>query len=243
MDSCVMKLAVIFIGTGDYINFLPTWYESCEKYLVPQTEKQYFVFTDGELEGIPNNIILYHQEHLPWPHITLHRWDTVLKAKDSLIEFDYLLFLDADMRVVDDVLEEDLFTDKEYIGVHHPCHFLGMEPHTRYPGAFETNSKSCAAITSEDDISTYWQGCLWGGKVPYVIEMIEELDKRTKDDASRNVIAVWHDESQLNKFFVENKSEVHTLEPQFAYPEVFSDYCNFNPKIVHLAKNNSKYHV
>lgn len=241
MDSCVMKLAVIFIGTGDYINFLPTWYESCEKYLVPQTEKQYFVFTDGELEGTPNNIISYHQKHLPWPHITLHRWDTVLKAKDSLIEFDYLLFLDADMRVVDNVLEEDLFTDKKYIGVHHPCHFLGMEPHTKYPGAFETNPESRASIKEEDDISIYWQGCLWGGKVPYVIDMIEELDFRTRDDKSRDLIAVWHDESQMNKFFIENKTEVHTLSPQFAYPEVFSNHCNFEPKIVHLAKDNSKY--
>ena len=238
-----MKLAVIFIGTGDYINFLPTWYESCEKYLVQKTKKQYFVFTDGELNGTPDNVIPYYQEHLPWPHITLHRWDTVLKAKELLSDFDYVLFLDADMRVVDNVLEEDLFTDKKYIGVHHPCHFLGMEPHTKYPGAFETNSKSCAAITPEDDTSVYWQGCLWGGKVPFVIEMIEELDSRTKNDESRNVIAIWHDESHLNKFYCEQKENVHTLGSEFAYPEVFSDYCKFEPKIVHLAKNNSKYHV
>ena len=237
----LVNLAVIFIGTSKYLNFLPDWYESCEKYLVPEHEKQYFVFTDGELEGLPDNITQYQQEHLPWPYITLYRFATILKASEDIRNYDYLLFLDADMKVVDTVTPDVLFTNKSYIGVHHPCHFLGMQPHTQYPGAFETNSKSCAAISKDDDISIYWQGCLWGGKVPQVIEMMEELDRRIKDDETRDTIAIWHDESQLNKYFIENKSSVHTLSSSYAYPEVFSSSCNFEPKIVHLAKDNSKY--
>ena len=236
-----MKLAVIFIGTGKYLNFLPTWYESCEKYLAPNTDKTYFAFTDGELEGLPDNIHPFSQEHLPWPYITLYRFGTILKVKEALEQFDYVLFLDADMRIVDTVSEEELFTDKKFIGVHHPCHFLKMNPHTQYPGAFETDPRSCAAISEEDDISTYWQGCLWGGKVPFVIDMMKELHRRTVEDEERQVIAVWHDESQMNKFFIENKSEVHTLGPQYAYPEVFAGYCEFDPVVVHLAKDNSKY--
>jgi len=237
----MIKIAVVFIGTGKYLNFLPTWYESCENFLVKNIQKKYFVFTDGDIDDLPENINLFYQEHLQWPYITLYRWNTILQIKKNLLDFDYVLFLDADMRVVDEILEEDLFTDKKYIGVHHPCHFLGMEPHTKYPGAFETNQKSCAAITPEDDISMYWQGCLWGGKVPYVIEMIEQLDKRTKIDEEKNIIAQWHDESHMNKFFLENKNDVHTLGPQFAYPEVFSNFCDFDPKIVHLSKDNSNY--
>ena len=236
-----MKLAVIFIGTGKYLNFLPTWYESCEKYLAPNTDKTYFAFTDGELEGLPDNIHPFSQEHLPWLYITLYRFGTILKVKEALEQFDYVLFLDADMRIVDTVSEEELFTDKKFIGVHHPCHFLKMNPHTQYPGAFETDPRSCAAISEEDDISTYWQGCLWGGKAPFVIDMMKELHRRTVEDEERQVIAVWHDESQMNKFFIENKSEVHTLGPQYAYPEVFAGYCEFDPVIVHLAKDNSKY--
>ena len=139
-----MKLAVIFIGTGKYLNFLPTWYESCEKYLAPNTDKTYFAFTDGELEGLPDNIHPFSQEHLPWPYITLYRFGTILKVKEALEQFDYVLFLDADMRIVDTVSEEELFTDKKFIGVHHPCHFLKMNPHTQYPGAFETDPRSCA---------------------------------------------------------------------------------------------------
>ena len=73
--------------------------------------------------------------------------------------------------------------------------------------------------------------------------MIRELDRRTMNDLDRDVIAVWHDESQMNKFFIENKEDVHTLGPQYAYPECFSDHCEFDSVIVHLAKDNSKYQV
>jgi hypothetical protein len=160
------KLAVAFIGTNKYLDFLPTWYESCEKYLAPGYEKRYLVFTDGEIDGLPDNVSFYEQEHLPWPYITLYRFGTILKASEEIEQYDYFLFLDADMILVNEVKPEDIFTDKFFIGVHHPCHFLGMNPHTEYPGAFETNPKSCAAISEDDDISTYWQGCLWGGRVP-----------------------------------------------------------------------------
>ena len=236
-----MKLSVIFIGTGKYLNFLPKWYESCEKYLVPNISKQYYVFTDGELNDPPENMIPYYQEHMSWPYITLLRFKTILKASDFLSKSDWVLFLDADMLPVAEVKEEDLFTDKKYIGVHHPCHFMGMNPHDKLPGAFETNQESLACITDNDDISVYFQGCLWGGRVPDVIDMMKELDRRTQDDLLRDVIAVWHDESQMNKFFSERREDVYVLGPEYAYPEVFSDYCNFEPKIVHLAKDNSSY--
>ena len=51
-------------------------------------------------------------------------------------------------------------------GVHHPCHFLGMNPHDKLPGAFETNESSLAALDLEKyQPQVYYQGCFWGGKV------------------------------------------------------------------------------
>lgn len=236
-----MKLVVIFIGTGQYLNFLPSWYESCERNLVPTVEKKYFVFTDGEMSYVPDNVSVFEQKHLPWPYITLLRFDTILKAKNQLLEFDYVLFLDADTLIVSEIGEKDIFTGKKYIGVHHPCHFMNMPPHDKFPGAFETDSRSLAAVSEENDTSVYFQGCVWGGKVPYVVEMIEELNSRTQIDLNNDVIALWHDESQMNKFFSERRDDVHVLGPEYAYPETFSSYCNFEPKIVHLEKDNSKY--
>lgn len=236
-----MKLSVIFIGTGEYINFLPSWHQACEEKLVPDVEKKYFVFTDGAMRGVPENVYAFKQEHLPWPYITLLRFETILKAKNALVDFDYVLFLDADTLVTSEISSEELFTDKKYIGVQHPCHFMQMPPHDRSPGAFETRKESTAGIGEGDDTSVYFQGCLWGGRVPYVIEMMEELDRRTKVDLDNDVIAQWHDESQMNKFFAERREDVHVLGPSYAYPEIFTEYCNFDSKIVHLAKDNSKY--
>ena len=132
---------------------------------------------------------------------------------------------------------------KDYLGVHHPCHYLGWPPHNQPYGSFDrTNSR--ARVGDDDDLSTYWQGCLWGGKVPEIFAIMEELDSRTQLDLKDDIIALWHDESHLNKIFIENKDKVRTLPSDYAYPECFDDRVKdqLEPKIVHLAKNNSKYH-
>ena len=154
------NLAVVFIGTDKYLKFLPKWYQTCEEKLLPSVDKQYFVFTDGDLQGTPENISLYKQEHLPWPFITLLRFSTILKAKEELSKYDWVLFLDADMVIVDTIKPSDLFGTKPYIGVHHPCHYLKMNPHGEYPGAFETDERSAAAVDEEHDLSVYFQGCM-----------------------------------------------------------------------------------
>lgn len=237
-----MKVAICFIGTGRYLNFLPKYYENIHEYFLPGLEKSFLVFTDGEGD-FPEDVKVYRQEHLEWPFITLNRFEIIQNAKEEIKKNDWLVFIDADALVVDKITKEEFFDEtKSFFGVHHPCHFLKMPPHDRFPGSLETNPLSKACVNRDDDFSVYYQGCLWGGKVPDVLDMIGELDSRTKDDLSREVIAVWHDESHLNKFFIEHKDNVHTLGPEYAYPEVFSEYCQFKPKIVHLAKDNSKYH-
>tara|TARA_B100001175_G_C19493416_1_gene633892 strand:- start:409 stop:1128 length:720 start_codon:yes stop_codon:yes gene_type:complete len=239
-----MKVAVVFIGTDKYLDFLPKWYESCEEYLLPDVEKKYLVFTNGEIPEPPKNVVVYKQEHLEWPYITLYRFKMIIQSFDDIKDCDYLLFLDADMRVVDTVTTEDLIDEtKKYIGVHHPCHYLGMEPHNKAPGAFEVRPVSRAAVSEDELMDVYYQGCLWGGKLPQVLDMVKELDSRTDEDHDKDIIAQWHDESHLNKFYIEHRDEVHTVSPSCAYPEVFASACTFDPKIVHLAKDNSKYHV
>ena len=104
-----MKVAIIFIGTNKYLDFLPTYYESIEKYFLPNSEKTIFAFTDGELDDTPDNIKVYHQEHLEWPYITLKRFEIINKARADLDSMDWLVFLDADTRVVDTVTEEEFF--------------------------------------------------------------------------------------------------------------------------------------
>ena len=237
-----MKVAITFIGTNKYLDFLPKYYENIEKYFLPNSEKTIFAFTDGELNDTPDNLKVYHQEHLEWPYITLKRFEIINKAREEIDKHDWLVFIDADALPVVEITEEEFFTDKPLFGVHHPCHFLGMEPHTQAPGAYDQNPDSEAYVdTSKGLPEVYYQGCFWGGKVPNVCAMIDELEARVNRDLEKNVVALWHDESQINKYFLERLDMVHTYGPEYAFPEVFKDYCQFSPKIVHLAKDNSSY--
>ena len=237
-----MKVAITFIGTNKYLDFLPKYYENIEKYFLPNSEKTIFAFTDGELNDTPDNLKVYHQEHLEWPYITLKRFEIINKAREEIEKHDWLVFIDGDALPVTTITEEEFFTDKPLFGVHHPCHFLGMEPHTQAPGAYDQNPDSEAYVdTSKGLPEVYYQGCFWGGKVPNVCAMIDELEARVNRDLEKNVVALWHDESQINKYFLERLDMVHTYGPEYAFPEVFKDYCQFSPKIVHLAKDNSSY--
>ena len=96
-------------------------------------------------------------------------------------------------------------------------------------------------MAEDDDLSIY-AGLSVGGKMPYVMEMIEELIREPRKMADK-VIATWHDESHLNKFYLERRDEVFVASPSLAFPELFESACTFDAKIVHLAKDNSKYHV
>jgi len=237
-----MKVAITFIGTNKYLDFLPKYYENIQKYFLPNSEKTIFAFTDGELNNTPDNLKVYHQEHLEWPYITLKRFEIINKAREEIDKHDWLVFIDADALPVVEVTEEEFFTNKPLFGVHHPCHFLGMEPHTQAPGAYDQNPDSEAYVdTSKGLPEVYYQGCFWGGKVPNVCAMIDELEARVNRDLEKNVVALWHDESQINKYFLERLDMVHTYGPEYAFPEVFKNYCQFSPKIVHLAKDNSSY--
>jgi len=239
-----MKVAVIFIGTSKYLEFLPGYYEQAEKNLFPGVEKQYFVYSDGEVDGLPENITFVPQEHLPFPYITLYRFDIINRSLDLMEDCTHLLFLDADTQVVNTVEFSEMFSDeKPLMGVQHPCHAMEMAPHGKFPGAFETNPASLCHVTHNDDTSMYWQACVWGGRMDVVTNLVKELDRRTKVDESNGIVAVWHDESHINKYFIENKRIVNTLHPQYAYPEVFKSMLEWTPKIVHLAKENSEYQV
>jgi len=237
-----MKVAISFFGTGEYLNFLPNWYESIKNNLFPEVDKKFIVFTDGDGD-FPEDIIKIETEHFGWPEVFYKTFETILRAKDIINEYDWFVSIDADMVVKQLVtVEEFLDNRKEYIGVHHPCAYLKLPPHDKFPGSFDVNPLSNAYITEDMDTSVYYQGCLWGGKVSGIIKMMELLDQWTKEDKEKNVTPVWYEESYFNKFFITNKDKVHTLPPSFAYPEDYKQYCNFEEKITHISKNNQQYH-
>ena len=235
-----MKIAVTFWGTQKYIEFLPQWYERLEKYFIPEVEKKYFVFTDGDLEGSPDNVVKMEIPHYGFPTTYHKTFEEMMKLEDKVSDCEWLISVDADLYAWEEIKYSDFFDDtKKYIGVHHPCHKVGFQPHNQLPGSYDVNPLSNACIDdSIMDMSVYYQGCLWGGKVPYIFDMIRKIDEWTKEDVSKNIQARFYEESYMNKWFLTHRDETHTLASDYAFPEMFEQYCDFPKKMVHLAKDN-----
>tara|TARA_B100000700_G_C15053412_1_gene861528 strand:- start:702 stop:1427 length:726 start_codon:yes stop_codon:yes gene_type:complete len=230
-----MKICVIFIGTNKYSDFFPGYYAAVKRYFLPDFEKTFYVFTDLPKKEYydKEDVVITEIEHVGWPWITLHRFKFMNYQKDNLAKFDYVFFLDADLWPCSNIGEEIIAHGKPYIGVHHPG-FIGKI------GTFETNPMSRANIFDKKyDLSIYRQGCFWGGKAEYITKMCAELNKRVDSDTENNVVAIWHDESHMNKYFLENNDNVYTLHPGFATPQNGYEYIkqNYKTMMVHLHKD------
>jgi len=210
------EVAVIFLGTGEYLNFFPKYYQTIKQLFLPETKKTFFVFTDEIGDPIlknKNDVIPIFIPKENWPLSTLFRFKYIESISEKLKNFSHVVYMDADTHVHSLISENEFFChDKPLFGVQHPGFVKTL-------GTFEFDKKSLAAVDEKDDLSVYWQGCFWGGKTESVLKLAKELKKRCETDLSKNVIALWHDESHLNKYFVENKQDVHTYHPGFAFTE------------------------
>jgi len=231
-----VNVGIIFIGTAGYRKFFDGFYEGIEKNFLRKFEKNYVVFTDDVSDSTfkRERVSLHQIEHAKWPFITLHRFKFINQARDRLLDFDYVFFVDADLWCIDEVGEEVL---DELVGVQHPG-FIGKI------GTFETDTRSLANIfDGYYDLSNYWQGCLWGGKSTEFVKMVEELEAKVDEDYEKGIVAVWHDESHMNKYFLQRKSSVKTLHPGFAQPQHGYEHVrnNFPTKFVHLDKDMKEF--
>jgi len=234
-----MKVGIIFIGTKLYAGFFKGFYERVNRYFMNDADKTFFVFTDQPDHPYfnVNNVKIHNIEHLDWPYITLYRFKFMNQAAKELSEMDYVVFIDADLWPIEETKKSEIFPEghtHNFFGVQHPG-FIGQ------PGTFEDNPESKAyAYGNNYDISNYWQGCFWGGRSSSILEMISKLESWVDEDLSKEIIAKWHDESHMNKFFLMNKEKMITLHPGFALPEV-SGYERiwdaFPPRMIHLDKD------
>ena len=132
--------------------------------------------------------------------------------EEKLKEFDYIFFLNANMLFVDYVGEEILPKEEGLLVAKHPAFY--DKDVDEYP--YDRNEKSLAYIPyGQGDV--YVQGAFNGGKSRDFLQLINELDKNINIDLDNDVIALWHDESQLNRYII--GKEYKLLDPGYIYPE------------------------
>lgn len=238
--GCGLKsIAIVFIGTGPYIGFFEGFRKRINRFFCREVDKKIYAFTDQPNHPSLNyeNVVVKEIKHVGWPFITLHRFKFMNSISEELSNHSHVFFIDADLYPVDDISFEEFFEEGEdynFIAVQHPG-FINKQ------GTFEDNKNSTAFSYKEEyDLSVYRQGCFWGGKSEHVLKMIKECSEKVDIDTANGIMAKWHDESHMNRFFLENIDEVKTMGAGYAVPEAkgYEGIWNFyEVKMVHLDKD------
>ena len=142
---------------------------------------------------------------------------------------DYIYFCNANLLINEPIDETILPTNEnKMVGVNHPGQY--MLHNTEF--TYERNPKSSAYIPLGEG-KYYYQGCFFGGTKDAFLEMSKQLQKDIDEDLSNDIIAIWHDESHLNKYFLNNSPKL--LDPSYANPETFN--IPFPKRIIQIDKN------
>ena len=210
-----MKVVSInIIATNKYINFLPDLIKSIDRFLFKDSKILIVVHTNSNIDKINSGsdrikILKNGIEHEPWPFTTLKRFHYFNKAKDIIKKSDYSFYIDADSLFIGDIREEFL-PERGMVGTIHPCLFLDNGTPERNP-----NSK---AFISFSENNRYFCGGFFGGDSESFLEMSEKISSNIDEDLSKEIIAIWHDESHINRFFLDNPPK-SIMEPPFAVAE------------------------
>ena len=217
------KFGILYICTWKYDVFWQEFYDSCEKNLLIDWnyEKHYFVWTDSNKIKEINRVHLFYQEDMWWPNNTLKRFHLFLSKKKELEKMDYLFFFNANLLFNMPIWEEILpdWDDNIVVSVTHPRYFMRNNRKFTY----DRNPKSTAFIWKWE-WSFYVQWWLNWWTVYSFFEMCKILSKNIDIDESNWIVALWHDESHINRYVYDLEmnwfwDKFKVLPPSFLYPE------------------------
>lgn len=183
---------------------------------------------------------------VPWPSPTLMRYHLFLNEEEKLKDYDYLFYMDADMRVVSDVGDEIM--GDGLTAALHPMYAL----RSQYVPPYEPNKNSTAYIPRPGKVIDegvkqrftpyYYAGGFQGGTADSFLEAMRTMKVNIDKDFDNNYIAIWNDESHWNKFLFEKEPDV-VLSPSYVYPDsLVKEYYvplwgrDYEPKIITLTK-------
>jgi len=221
------NIGLLIIATNKYVRFIDQLIESSDEFFLPNHNVTYFVFSNQELTLITKrNYLVTNVEHKPWPWMTLGRYDIFYKNLNLFNNMDYLYYCDVDMRFVG-LVGDEIISDR--VATQHPYYFNRR-------GTPETNPISSACVHQHENMQYFAGGFNGGSKLEY-LKMCETISNNIKKDLEKNFIAVWHDESHMNRYMIDN-NPTKILNPSYCYPESIN--LPFEKKILALDKNHNE---
>lgn len=204
-----MRIALCLIATAKYRRYVSASLAAARQFFCRNHTVQFFVFSDAAPEQAAD-ISYYKIEHEPWPGPTLHRYHTLLKARDDLAKYDYVYYVDADARFIGPV-DSEIFG--ELVATIHCGYYKTSREHFPY----ERRTDSLAYIQSSEGIH-YYAGGFQGGSAAAFIAAMQSMAGSITADEKKNVIAKWHDESHWNRYCVDHPPTVQ-LDHMYHWPE------------------------
>lgn len=221
-----MSVGLLIIATNKYVSFLQPLIESADKFFLLNQEVTYFIFTNVDTEiKSSRSVVKIRVNHKDWPWMTLGRYKIFTENSDKLSEMDYLYYCDVDMRFVGEVGDEIL---SERVATQHPGYYNRR-------GTPETNPLSLACVYEHEQMQ-YFAGGFNGGTSNEYLKMANHISNNINIDYSKGLIAIWHDESHMNRYFIDNPPS-KILDPSYCYGESMS--IPFNKRLIALDKNHS----
>ncbi len=201
------KVAVCVMATGSFNASAQSLIESGRRFFCLNHDVTYFVFTDGTQVPQAKDVVKVEQPHLGWPYDTLKRFH-IYDTHATLFEnFDYIFSIDANMVFVAPVGEEIL---SDLVATQHPA-FLKKR------GAYENKKTSSAYVGPQEGVY-YFTGRFYGGTKLEFFQLLKTVKNHVDIDLAKNYIARWHDESYLNRYFIDHPP-TRILNPSYCYPE------------------------
>lgn len=219
------KVALVVISTGEkYWPYIEPLLDSAERYFVPHAT---LLWTDCPAQFRCQSI---SYSNLGYPQATLKRYHAFLQAEDRLREFDYIFYSDVDMRFVGRISEE-IFSDG-----------ITATEHPGYVGRAGTPELRPESTAYAPVLKKYFCGGFLGGTSEAFLTMARTIRQNVDADEKNGIVAVWHDESHLNRYLFDNPP-AKILSPAFCYPETNQEFYrgvwgrDYEPKILALTKN------
>ena len=228
-----MKILILTIATNKYIQFVERLYDNIEEKFLNGHEIQGLLFTEHDVET-SDNIKVSQIDHEPWPMPTLKRYNYFVKEKDYISQFDYCYYFDVDMGIVSEVGDEVL---SDLVATMHPYQsFYPKEQRT-----YDRNPKSFAYVPPGEEGELYYAGGFNGGSTKRFLEMAEVLADRVNKDLENGVIALWHDESHMNRYLIDNPPSL-SLTPTYCFAEEQMNNASYpyDAKIIALKKDHDE---
>ena len=197
------------------------------------------------------DITVFPTDPEPWPFPTLMRYHLMLQQEEILKDYDYLYYMDVDMRIVDEVTDEIM--GEGLTIAEHPMYSLRRE----YIPPYEPNLNSKAYIPRPGVVIANEQGQPWfkpiyaaggfqGGTTESFLKAMKAMRKTIDADFLNNYTAIWNDESHWNRYIYDYTGPVNILSPSYVYPDsLIAEYYEkvwgkkYKPIIITLTKKFS----